>query len=242
MIFINYYMLSETHKFFVLKKKYLILSACLLLVVASVVVYFTAIRPTFRPNTQKVIVIDAGHGGKDGGAVGKTTDATESFLNLQYAKTLKDICQQFGFKVVLTRESMEGLYSPLAENKKKSEMKKRQEVIESANADIVVSIHMNSFPSSEARGAQVYYAQGSESGQALADSVSKSLHQNFENAKLTSKVGDFYVLNVSPCPSILVECGFLSNPEEEVLLQDKEYMHKFCYHLFCGILQFQHFS
>ena len=235
-------MFSKKHRFFVLKKKWFVLAACFLLVAASAVVYFTAILPTFRPNTQKVIVIDAGHGGKDGGAVGKTTDATESFLNLQYAKTLKDICEQFGFKVVMTRESMEGLYSPLAENKKKSEMKKRQQVIESANADIVVSIHMNSFPSSEARGAQVYYAQGSESGQALADSVSKSLHNNFQNAKLTSKVGDFYVLNVSPCPSILVECGFLSNPEEELLLQDKDYMHKFCYHLFCGILQFQQFS
>lgn len=235
-------MFSQKHGFFVLKKKYIILAVCFLLVAVSVVVYFSAIRQTFRPNTQKVIVIDAGHGGKDGGAVGKVTDVTESFLNLEYANTLKSICQQFGFKVVLTRDSMEGLYSPTAPNKKKSEMEKRKSVIESAKPDIVVSIHMNSFPSSDAKGAQVYYAQGSDSGKALADNVSKNLHQNIENAKLTAKEGDFFVLNISPCPSILVECGFVSNPEEEVLLQDKEYMHKFCYHLFCGILQFYEFS
>ncbi len=228
--------------FLTLKRKWILIVLCFLLVLASVVVYFTAIRPTFMPKPEHVIVIDAGHGGKDGGAVGKTTEATESYLNLEYAKTLAGICEQYGFEVVMTRESMAGLYDPLAPNKKKSEMEKRKQVIENSNPDIVVSIHMNSFPSSEACGAQVYYADGSESGQALADSVSKNLHDNFDNAKLTSKVGDFYVLNVSPCPSILVECGFLSNPNEELLLQNREYMHKFCYHLFCGILQFYRFA
>ncbi len=188
-----------------------------------------------------MIVIDAGHGGKDGGAVGRTTEIEESALNLQYAICLKEICEQFGFRVVLTRKDMAGLYSPLAQNKKKSEMEKRKQIIEKSNPDIVVSLHMNSFPSSEARGAQVYYANGSQGGQTLAESVSTSLHNNVSNAKQTAKVGDFFVLNVSPCPSILVECGFLSNPEEEVLLQNKEYMHDFCYHLFCGILKFYEF-
>lgn len=213
-----------------------------MIALAGVVFYFSAIKPTFVPNTQKVIVIDAGHGGKDGGAVGRQTGISESELNLQYAQALKGVCEQFGYKVVLTRDSMAGLYSPLAQNKKKSEMEKRKSIIEKARPDIVVSVHMNSFPSSEAHGAQVYYAQGSQGGEALADSVSNSLHKNVANAKLTSKVGDFYVLNVSPCPSILVECGFLSNPEEELLLQKEEYRNQFCYHLFCGILQFEQFN
>ncbi len=229
-------MFSKKNRFFVLKKKWLLIFVCLLLVTASVAIYFSAIRPTFMPKAEHVIVIDAGHGGKDGGAIGKNT--IESELNLEYAKTLEKICKQYGFKVVQTREDMNGLYNPFASNKKKSEMEKRKEIICGAKPDLVVSIHMNSFPSSEARGAQVYYAQGSESGQALADSVSQNLHNNIENAKLTSKAGDFYVLNVSPCPSILVECGFLSNAEEEKLLQDEAYRQKFCYHLFCGILKF----
>ncbi len=226
--------------FLALKRKWILIVLCTLLVVASVVVYFTAIRPTFMPKAVHTIVIDAGHGGKDGGALGH--DITESELNLSYAKTLEKICQQYGFKVVQTREDMNGLYDPFAPNKKKSEMEKRRKIINKNNPDVVVSIHMNSFPSSEARGAQVYYAAGSESGESLADCVQKTLHNNIEHAKNTAKVGDFYVLNVSPCASILVECGFLSNPQEEVLLQEAEYRENFCYHLFCGILMFFNYS
>lgn len=228
--------------FLTLKKKWILIVLCVLLVVASVVVYFTAIRPTFMPKPEHVIVIDAGHGGKDGGAVGKNTQATESELNLQYALALKDICEQFGFDVVLTRSDMGGLYSPLADNKKRSEMERRKEIIEKAHPDLVVSIHMNSFPSSEARGAQVYYKAGLISGQSLAESVQESLFEGVQNSKKTAKVGDFYILNCTDIPSILVECGFLSNPNEEVLLQDQEYMHNFCYHLFCGILKFWNFA
>ncbi len=211
-------------------------------VVVSVVVYFTAIRPTVMPKAEHVIVIDAGHGGKDGGAVGKTSGVSESELNLAFSKKLKKICQSFGFDVVLTRSDMEGLYSPTADNKKKSEMEKRRKIIEKSGADLVVSIHMNSFPSSAACGAQVYYADGSVSGQALAESVQNSLYSGIENSKKTAKVGDFYVLNCTDKPSILVECGFLSNPEEEALLQDESYQEKFCYNLFCGILQFYNFN
>lgn len=230
-----------SHRFFVLKKRYIILVVCLLLVAGSVVVYFTAIKPTFHPNTQKVIVIDAGHGGKDGGAVGKTTEVTESFLNLQYAIALQKICTEYGFKTILTRQDMGGLYSPFAKNKKRSEMEKRESIIKKNNPDVVVSIHMNSFPSSSTRGAQVFFAEGSQSGQTLADSVQKCLHQNLQHAKSTAKVGDYYILNCTQSPSILVECGFLSNPEEEVLLQNEEYINKLCYQIVCGILMYFEF-
>lgn len=231
-----------SHKFLVLKKKWILIFLCILLVVASVVIYFTAIRPAFMPRAEHVIVIDAGHGGKDGGAVGKQTDKTESELNLQYALVLKDICQQYGFEVVLTRSDMGGLYNPLADNKKRSEMERRKEIIEKANPDLVVSIHMNSFPSSEARGAQVYYKNGLQAGQDLAESVQTSLHSNIPESKKTAKAGDFFVLNCTDIPSILVECGFLSNPEEEQLLQDEAYTHKFCYYVLCGILSYFNFQ
>ena len=113
-------------RFIVLNKKWILLFFCFLFVVASVVVYFTAIRPTVMPKAEHVIVIDAGHGGKDGGAVGKTSGVSESELNLAFSKKLKKICQSFGFDVVLTRSDMEGLYSPTADNKKKSEMEKQK--------------------------------------------------------------------------------------------------------------------
>ena len=225
-------------KFLTLKRKSIFAVLLCALLVGGACGTFFAVRAVASPKPVHTIVIDAGHGGKDGGAVGRNSKISESELNLAYSKTLKKICESYGFKVVLTREDMNGLYSPLASNKKRSEMEKRKEIIEGAKADLVVSIHMNSFPSSEARGSQVYYAEGSTSGQSLAENVSKRLHSQIEHAKLTAKVGDFFVLNTSPCAAILVECGFLSNPEEEVLLQEEEYCNKFCYALFCGILTY----
>ena len=194
------------------------------------------------PKAEHVIVIDAGHGGIDGGAVGKQTGVDESSLNLEYAMTLKKLCSDFGFEVVLTRSDMNGLYDISAGNKKRSEMEKRRQIIANSNADLVVSIHMNSFPLSEARGAQVYYAQGSQQGLSLAQSVQDSLNANIEYAKKVSKAGDFFVLNCTDKPSILVECGFLSNPEEERLLTSEGYRKDFCYNILSGIINYYTFN
>ena len=228
-------------KVLTLKKRAIAIGLCVLLCVVGVVVYFTAIRPTFQPKPQYTIVIDAGHGGRDGGAVGVSTDVTEGELNLKYALKLKDLCEDYGFKVVLTRKDMNGLYSAFATNKKRSEMEKRREIIQNANADLVVSIHMNSFNSSS-RGAQVFYADGAESGMSLAQSVQNALHKQIEYAKVNASVGDYYILNCTDVPSILVECGFLSNAEEEKLLMDESYQGKFCYALLYGILNYFSFQ
>lgn len=223
-------------KFLTIKKRTLCVILVGVVLICSVVGVCYVVRATSSPKPQYTIVIDAGHGGKDGGAVGKETDVTESYLNLQYSLVLKNLCEQYGFKVVLTRSDMNGLYSPFASNKKRSEMEKRKQIIEKTDPDLVVSIHMNSYPSSQTRGAQVFYADGSENGQALADKVQMVLSKNVEYAKKTAKVGDYYILNCTENPSILIECGFLSNPEEEVILQDENHMHDFCYNVLCGIL------
>lgn len=224
--------------FLTIKKKSIIaILLCALLASVFCATYFP-IKASITPKPIHTIVIDAGHGGKDGGAVGSVTGVTESFLNLEYANTLRSLCKEYGFKTVMTRSDMNGLYSESATNKKKSEMEKRRKIIKKSNADLVVSIHMNSFPSSSARGCQVFYAQGNSAGQALAESVSATLNQNIEYAKKTAKVGDYFVLNCTLRPAILVECGFLSNGEEEHLLQEKEYENKLCYQILCGILKF----
>ncbi len=207
-----------------------------ILISAGVGIFFGVKSVIAKPNISPTIVIDAGHGGRDGGAVGE--NSTESELNLAYALTLKDICEQFGYNVVLTRDDMAGLYSPLASNKKKSEMEKRIEIITKSNPDMVISLHMNSFSSEEVRGAQVFYAESAESGRELAESVQKALHDNIDYAKEIAKVGDYYILNCSPSPSILVECGFISNPEEEALLLDTNYRQNFCYNIVCGIISY----
>lgn len=229
-------------KYLTIKKAHCAILLVVLVAICSIVGVCYAVGATSSPKAVHTIVIDAGHGGKDGGAIGKQTGVTESYLNLQYANALSDICKQYGYRVVMTRKDMNGLYSPFATNKKKSEMEKRKQIIEKSNADLVVSIHMNSFPSEKSRGAQVFYQEGSTKGQTFAESVQKSLNQNIEYAKAKPKSGDFFVLNCSSVPSILIECGFLSNSTEEVLLQDEKYINQFCYFVVCGILTYFSFS
>ncbi len=225
-------------KIFTIKKH----TMCVLLVgvilICSIVGVCYAVKATTSPKALYTIVIDAGHGGHDGGAVGRTTEVTESYLNLQFALKLKSICEEYGFNVVLTRKDMNGLYSAFATNKKRSEMEKRMEIIEDANPDLVVSIHMNSFSNTSARGAQVFYAETHPEYEEFAQKVQDALNAKIDNAKKTAKSSDFYVINTTPIPSILVECGFLSNPEEEALLVSEEYQKDFCYVLFYGILSY----
>ena len=225
-------------KFLTIKKHTMCVILVGIILICSVVGVCYVVKATTSPKALYTIVIDAGHGGRDGGAVGKLTGVTESQLNLDFSLKLKDICEDYGFNVVLTRKDMNGLYSAFATNKKKSEMLKRKEIIESSNADLVVSIHMNSTSVSSARGAQVFYAENSLQGEELASSVQDALHDEIAYAKALAKVGDFYVLNCTEKPSILVECGFLSNAEEEKLLMESEYQNKFCYTLFYGILTY----
>lgn len=225
-------------KFLTIKKRTLCVILAGVILICSVVGVCYVVRATSSPKPQYTIVIDAGHGGRDGGAIGKVTGITESRLNLDYALTLKDMCEEFGFDVVLTRSTMDGLYDENASNKKKSEMEKRKDIINNSNADIMISLHMNSFPLTSAEGAQVFYANGSGQGMTLAKDVQTSICKSFENARSYVTVGDYFVLNYSNIPSVLVECGFLSNPNEERLLQQKDYRENFCYSILAGIINY----
>ena len=163
---------------------------------------------------------------------------SESELNLKYAQTLQSLCEEFGVGVVMTRSDMNGLYDETASNKKRSEMEKRKEIINSSGADLMISIHMNSFPLSSCEGAYVFYAKGSDEGFDLAKSIQTSLCKSVESARDYVTVGDYFVLNYSSIPSALVECGFLSNPQEEARLLDENYRKEFCYSLLVGILSY----
>lgn len=199
---------------------------------------FFAVRGVSSPKPEYTIVIDAGHGGRDGGAVGARSGVSESELNLKYALTLGRLCEEFGIGVVYTRSDMNGLYDENAENKKRSEMEKRREIINSSNADLMISLHMNSFPLSSCQGAYVFYGAGKEEGKRLAQLVQTSLSNTFSSARKLASVGDYYVLNYTDIPSALVECGFLSSPEEERKLIDDGYCEEFCYSLLVGILSY----
>lgn len=222
--------------FIIINKKHIAVLCIAVFLIPFLLMLFQT-NSTAIPKPKYSIVIDAGHGGRDGGAVGKS-GVPESQLNLDYALTLKDIALELGIGVVLTREDMNGLYDEGASNKKRSEMEKRRQIINGSGADLVVSLHMNSFPLPSCRGAYVFYGKGSESGFTLAKSVQESLCQGVEYARESVSVGDYFVLNYSQIPAVLIECGFVSNEEEEKLLLNKDYRSRFCYSVMVGILKF----
>ena len=224
-------------KFLIIKKKTICIVMAIIIALASMIT-LSIITTSSSPKPEYTIVIDAGHGGRDGGTVGKTTGISESELNLQYAYCLKNLCEEFGIGVVLTRKDMNGLYDENASNKKKSEMEKRKNIINNSGADLMISLHMNAFPLSSSEGAQVFYAKGSESGFDLAKSVQESICQSFENARDYVSVGDYFVLNYSSIPAVLVECGFLSNPQEEIQLQEEEYQNRLAWGIYNGIISY----
>lgn len=182
--------------------------------------YDGAADTTFEaiPASAKVIVIDPGHGGSDGGAVGSKTGAVEAELNLKVAKLLADELTKLGFYVVMTRTDENALGDTKAED-----MTRRKEIMQLENVDLVVSVHMNKFRDRTVSGPMVFYMKGSSEGKALADCVIKCLCDAIGRQPRPSNPEDLFVLRVPAVPSILVECGFLSNADDEMKLISEEY-------------------
>ncbi|MBR4002869.1 MAG: N-acetylmuramoyl-L-alanine amidase [Clostridia bacterium] len=228
--------------FIILKKKHIILFSVILIFIILAIIFISTIvslkAVNVKPQTEYVIIVDAGHGGIDGGSVGKGTGVTESELNLRYAKNLSNQLKRMGISCLLTRENDAGLYDKDATNLKRSDMKRRREIIQKYKPQLVVSIHMNSFPLSSSRGAQAFYKKGSEQGKIFADCIQKQLSTTIEKTGVNGKVGDYYIVNCTDIPAVLIECGFLSNLEEEQLLVTKEYENKVCYLILCGIVSY----
>lgn len=185
------------------------------------------------------IVLDAGHGGIDKGASGVRTGVTESEINLKIVKELENYLSSGGFNVVLTRNSENGLYGVATSNRKKKDMQKRKEIIEKANANLVVSIHLNTYTVSTRRGPQVFFRKGDNLSKCLADNVQCYLNKLNDDVKDYSALsGDYFILNCSSVPSIIAECGFLSNPEDENLLITEEYQNSVAYSIYSGIVSY----
>lgn len=226
--------------FLTIKKKFILLFTAFFVFVFTFGFFITKI--TVNANIASplgiTVVIDAGHGGKDGGSVGTTTGVIESELNLQYSKTLEKYLTNFGFDVVQTRMTPQSLCSDDSTNFKTEDMKLRKEVIENSNAQILISIHMNKFTNSTENGPQVFYREDNENSKPLADGIRDMFKANFENARELTLSGDYYILNCTNIPGVIVECGFLSNPEEEQNLQKADYQEKICYSIYCGIIKY----
>lgn len=183
------------------------------------------------------VVLDAGHGGIDGGVSGVLTGVKESELNLKVVKKLENCFVSAGIDVVLTRSTDAGLYGVATKNLKKKDMQKRKEIIEKANPALVISVHMNKYGVSGRRGAQVFYKKSDEQGKCLAENIQKSFNDMVQASRECSVLtGDYYILNCTDYPSVIAECGFLSNPEDEALLITEEYQEEIAYAIFKGVI------
>ena len=198
------------------------------------------IKSVFKDKMLKyTVVLDAGHGGIDVGASGGTTGVNESDLNLEICKELQNVFEENGFIVVMTRNDQNGLYGDTSKGFKMRDLNRRLEICKNSGADVFISIHLNSYSSSKRRGAQVFFKGGSEQGKRFADSIQTELNLLKESKRMYDAIsGDYYLLNECNITAVIVECGFLSNPEEENLLLDGNYRKKLAKSIFLGTLRY----
>ena len=184
----------------------------------------------------------SGHGGFDGGAV--VGDVLEKNINLAIANTLSDMLQLSGIDVIKTRSddsSTESDPSLSTSARKKSDLRNRLSIINSHPDGIFVSIHLNKFPSSSAKGAQIFYGTNNENSGILAENIRQSIVNALQpQNKRTLKKGtkDTYLLIGAKTPAVIVECGFMSNDAELKCLLDEEYQNKMAFAVYCGIMNY----
>jgi N-acetylmuramoyl-L-alanine amidase len=204
-------------------------------------VYFERAGNSFPHSISKVILIDAGHGGIDGGAVG-STGTIEKNINLSIAKKLKGYLEEQGYAVIMIRETDEGLYLPYGtiRNKKNQDLKTRKSFIDEYKVDVFLSIHLNKFAEEKYYGAQVFYLKENRESQKLANIMQKELQTilNRGNKRVEKPSNDYYLFKGNTIPSVIVECGFLSNHEEEALLNNDEYQNKLAWAIFSGLIKY----
>lgn len=198
----------------------------------------TADRPLVSSEASPVILVDAGHGGEDPGKIG-TANTLEKDLNLQIALFLKEILEAQDFQVILTRNRDTDL-STDPKHFKASDLKNRVSLIRESGADLVLSIHQNSYPSASVYGAQCFYYTDSKESELFASYLQEQIIRSTKQTKIRQIKGnrDYYLLKHSPVPAVIVECGFLSNPTEEELLTDPAYQRLMAWAISLGTRQY----
>ena len=199
-----------------------ILTVFILMLIGAGSVKMTSVFSSSLKN--KVIVIDPGHGGADPGA--QNSGLIEKNINLDISLRLRDSLQSKGCIVILTREVDKDFFLPglvLGRMAKRAELDQRINMATENNADLFISVHTNSFPRPNTYGMETYYHLKSSPGKALAELIQKQLTQLQTDNKRKSKAGDYYLINQSKVPSVIVEVGFISNPRERNLLLSNNY-------------------
>lgn len=213
--------------------------AILILVIAGLVLagrnlgkYVSADAVKTKKN---LVVLDAGHGGRDPGKVG-VGNIEEKDINLAIAKKIQKLLEKRDVEVIMTREKDESLAPEGSSSRQVEDIKKRVALIDEAAPALAVSIHQNSYPQAEVRGAQVFYYQHSKEGEEAAAILQEALLAADPDNTRKEKANDtYYLLRRTKAPTIIVECGFLSNPEEAALLADEKYQDQIAEAVCAGI-------
>ena len=223
-----------------MKRALIIISCAVLLFVGifriSYKVDSTLLNVIKQFEMRNTVVIDAGHGGKDGGTTG-IDGSCEKAINLSIALDLYDFLAVSGIIVDLTRNGDYELYSE-GEKRNKSDLYNRLDYINSKSNAVLISIHQNHFENENEWGTQIWYSENDEKSKILADKILFSIKQNLQqdNKRENKPSGDdYYLLHKASVPSVMIECGFMSNTEENKKLQDIEYQKDFAFLILCGI-------
>ncbi len=190
------------------------------------------------PSRNYTVLIDPGHGGTDPGSIGYKTKIHEADLNLKFSKMLKDKLEASGINVIMTRETEKAMVEGAGRKWKKADMEARKELIKKTRPSIVISLHQNSYTNHTLKGAQVFYDKTSEISKHIAEYIQEEFKNNLDNSIKATSPGDYFMLKCSLAPSVIVECGFLSNAEEEKLLLSPDYQEKIVNCIYKGIIKF----
>ena len=192
----------------------------------------------------RTLVIDAGHGGFDGGAIG-SNGTTEQDINLSIAKRVRLLASFFGVQTSMTREDENALgydASRSIRDNKVTDIQAREQIVKSASDPVFLSIHLNKFSDAQYHGAQVFYSTNHAGSRALAELLQDALIVGCDPTNTRqAKPADcnIYLMKTLECPAVIVECGFLSNPAEETLLGDPEYHKKLAASIVTGYLRYE---
>ena len=194
------------------------------------------------PVTSKVIILDAGHGSPDNGA-SSADGVTENEINLKIVLKLQQLLEQGGSTVILTRSDENGIYEldkKTLREKKVSDLKNRVKIGNESDADIFVSVHLNKIPQSQYYGWQTFFRKNDENSKLLATLIQEDIKKvvQRENKREALSISDKYIVENVELPITIVECGFLSNAEEEALLQNDEYQNKLALGIYLGIIEY----
>lgn len=231
---------------YIKKKPAAIITACTLLMLLS----FLAIRGVDQPEqpvmsypiANQIIVIDAGHGGMDPGAISHSKHE-EKDITLAISKKLVRYLSQAGATVISLRNNDEDLcedhFKGSIRERKRKDLSLRVERAKARQADLYISVHTNADVSPQWFGAQTFYKAGNEKSQAVAESIQEEFKRVLGNTKREAKTGSYYILDRATMPAVILEVGFLSNPREADLLISDDYQEKVAYAIFCGIVKSQ---